>query len=163
MRPGDVCLHAYSMSKGFIGGLPMVQGELYFGMTALPIGAEAGVDRLLAVAQDQHATVAIGTPYFMIYLAEQAEERIGVPAKELGIRAILVGGEPGAGIPVIRERLEQLWGATVGETFGGTDAGLGYWGECEVGDGMHFLAPDFIVPEIIDPDTEDVLEPAPGV
>lgn len=162
-RPGDICLHAYSMSKGFIGGLPMVQSEIFFGMTPLPIGAEAGVDRLLAVARDQHATVALGTPYFMIYLGEQAEERLGVPAHEFDIRRILVGGEPGGGIPVVRERLEELWGATVAEAFGGTDAGLGYWGECHVGDGMHFLAPDFIIAEIVDPETEQVLTPAPGV
>jgi phenylacetate-CoA ligase len=150
-RPGDYCLHTFSMSRGFIGGLPMVQALQYMDVKPLPIGAEAGVERLLMVAQDQAPRCVIGTPYFLIHMAEQAERVIGMPARDLAVEVVVVGGEPGGGIPVVRQRIEELWGARCHEQFGGTDAGMSYWAECEQGDGMHFCAQEFIIPEIVDP------------
>jgi phenylacetate-CoA ligase len=45
---------------------------------------------------------------------------------------------------------------------GGTDIACTYWGECEAADGMHFLSPDLMVAELIDPETGDRVEPAEG-
>ena len=56
---------------------------------------------------------------------------MGLPAHELGVRAISVGGEPGGGLPAVRNKLEALWGATSREMLGGTDIACIYWGECE--------------------------------
>ena len=50
-RPEDTILHAFSMSRGWIGGLCMVQGYLKLGCTLLPIGAEAGRDKILELMQ----------------------------------------------------------------------------------------------------------------
>jgi phenylacetate-CoA ligase len=36
---------------------------------------------------------------------------------------------------------------------GGTDLGVIYWAECDAQDGMHMTAPDFIVAELIDPES----------
>ena len=41
----------FSMSRGWIGGLPMVEGYLALGATVLPIGAEAGRDKLIELMQ----------------------------------------------------------------------------------------------------------------
>jgi phenylacetate-CoA ligase len=38
-------LHAFGMSKGFVGGLPVVQIAQYMGIVDIPIGAEAGAER----------------------------------------------------------------------------------------------------------------------
>jgi phenylacetate-CoA ligase len=132
-------------------------------MIDLPIGAEAGADRLLRVLNDFRPASVIGTPYFLSYLAEQAPEIIGRKANELGVRSISVGGEPGAGIPGFRDNMESLWGATVREMLGGTDLAPSFWGECEVGEGMHMLFPDLIAVELINPDTGEVIEPKSGV
>ena len=161
-RPGDRLLHGFGMSKGFVGGLPVVQIAQYLGMVDIPIGAEAGAERLLRVQADQRPNALIGTTYFLAHLAEQAPTVVGRPARELGVRTISVGGEPGGGLPTVRENLQQLWGATVREMLGGTDIGPIYWGECEAADGMHFLSPDLMVAELIDPDTGQVIEPVDG-
>jgi len=82
---------------------------------------------------------------------------------ELGIEQIVVGGEPGGGIPAIREALEEAWGAKVCEMMGGTDLGVIYWAECSEQDGMHMICQDEIAVELIDPDTEEVIEFKKGV
>ncbi len=161
-RPGDRLLHAFGMSKGFVGGLPVIQILQYMGIVDIPIGAEAGTDRLLRVQADQRPNAMIGTPNFLIHLAEQAPTVVGHAADQLGVRAISVGGEPGGGLPAVRDRIEVLWGATSREMLGGTDIGCTYWGECEVGNGMHFLSPDLMVAELINPDTGEVLAPVEG-
>lgn len=162
-RPGDVCLHAFSMSKGFVGGLPVVQMLQYMGVCDIPVGADAGVERLLRVLADQRPPVLTGTPYFVIHLAERAPEVLGVEAKSLGVRAISVGGEPGGGIPAVRARAEALWGADVREMLGGTDFGCTYWAECEDKSGMHACAQEFLLFEIIDPETGRPLPVETGV
>lgn len=161
-RPGDRLLHAFGMSKGFVGGLPVVQILQYMGIVDIPIGAEAGAERLLRVQADQRPAALIGTPYFLAYLAEQAPAIVGMAARELGVRAISVGGEPGGGLPAVRDKLESLWGATSREMLGGTDIACTYWGECEAGNGMHFLSPDLMVAELINPDTGDQIAPIEG-
>lgn len=161
-RPGDRMLHGFGMSKGFVGGLPVVQIAQHMGMVDIPIGAEAGAERLLRVQADQRPNALIGTPYFLTHLAEQAPSIVGRPASELGVRTISVGGEPGGGLPAVRDPLAALWGATVREMLGGTDIACTYWGECEAGNGMHFLSPDLMVAELIDPDTGQVRTPTDG-
>jgi len=161
-RPGDWVLHAFGMSKGFVGGLPVVQILQYMGMVDIPIGAEAGAERLLRVQADQRPAALIGTPNFLAYLAEQAPAIVGRPASELGVRALSVGGEPGGGLPSVREKLQSLWDATAREMLGGTDIACIYWGECEAADGMHFLSPDLMVAELIDPETGQRVKPEAG-
>ncbi|TSD94117.1 phenylacetate--CoA ligase [Skermania sp. ID1734] len=161
-RPGDRLLHAFGMSKGFVGGLPVVQILHYMGIVDIPIGAEAGAERLLRVAADQRPNALIGTPYFLTHLAEQAPAIVGQAAANLGVRTISVGGEPGGGLLSVRDKLESLWGATAREMLGGTDIACTYWGECEVGDGMHFLSPDLMIAELINPDTTEQVAPVEG-
>src|SRR5712691_695175 len=110
VRPGDRVLHAFGMSKGFVGGLPVVQILQYMGVCELPIGAEAGTERLLRVQADQRPNVISGTPYFAAHLAERAPAEVGAAAADLGVERITTGGEPGGGIPAVRERIERLWG-----------------------------------------------------
>ena len=161
-RPGMRMLHGFGMSKGFVGGLPLVQIAQHMGIVDIPIGAEAGVERLLRVQADQRPQALVGTPHFLAYLASQAPSIVGRDARDLGVQVISVGGEPGGGLPTVRENLESLWGATSREMLGGTDIAVTYWGECWAADGMHFLSPDLMVTELIDPDTGDRVEPVEG-
>jgi phenylacetate-CoA ligase len=158
IRPGDRVLHGFSMSKGFVGGLPIFQALQYMGAVDVPIGADGGVDRLLAAAFDLKPQAVVGTPNFLLHLAEAAQAHLGRDVREIGVRQLVVGGEPGGGIPGLRHRIQQAWGATLTELMGGTDLGVIYWAECEHQSGMHMTAPDFIVTELLDP-VSDLVRP----
>lgn len=158
IRPGDTVLHGFSMSKGFVGGVPIYQGIERIGAVDIPIGADGGVDRLLIAARDARPRCIVGTPNFLLYLAQVAPELIGMKAADIGVQRLVVGGEPGGGIPAIREGLQSYWGAMCCEVMGGTDLACVYWAEAEDQRGMYFVAPDFILAELIDPGTA---EPVP--
>ncbi|MFO1220139.1 MAG: phenylacetate--CoA ligase family protein [Burkholderiaceae bacterium] len=156
IRPGDRVLHGFSMSKGFVGGLPIFQALQYMGALDIPIGADGGVERLLAAAFDLKPQAVVGTPNFLLHLAEAARTLLGRDVREIGVRRLVVGGEPGGGIPALRQRIQEAWGATLCELMGGTDLGVIYWAECDEQGGMHMTAPDFIVAELIDPESAQV-------
>jgi phenylacetate-CoA ligase len=42
VRPGDMVMHGFSVSRGFVGGLPMAQIVLHLGAIEIPVGADAG-------------------------------------------------------------------------------------------------------------------------
>jgi phenylacetate-CoA ligase len=158
VRPGDFTLHAFSMSKGFVGGIPVFQALQYMGAIDIPIGADGGVERLLIACHNLKPHVVIGAPNFLIYLAEATQEMRRHPAADFGVKRLVVGGEPGGGIPAIREKLSALWGAKVCELMGGTDLGCIFWGECEHQLGMHMVAPDYVLVELISPESGTVLK-----
>jgi phenylacetate-CoA ligase len=153
IRPGDMVMHGFSVSRGFVGGLPMAQIVLHLGAIEIPVGADAGAERIMRVMKDLRPQALIATPYFAIHLAEQAPRLIDAVARTLGVRAISVGGEPGGGIPAVRQKIEDLWAAECRELCGGTDCGVAYWAECEHKRGMHETAQEFIHVELIDPAT----------
>lgn len=157
VRPGDRVLHGFSMSKGFVGGIPIYQGVARIGAVDIPIGADGGADRLLIAARDARPRCIVGTPNFLLYLASIAPEVVGRAATTLGVQRLIVGGEPGGGIPAIREGLQSQWGALCCEVMGGTDLGCVYWAESDDQRGMYFVAPDHILAELIDPASGEVL------
>jgi phenylacetate-CoA ligase len=157
IRSGDRVLHALSMSKGFVGGLPVFQAVQYMGAMDVPVGADGGVDRLLVACRDLRPRVILATPNYAAYLGQIAPEIIGMQACELGVERLIVGGEPGGGIPALRQQIEDVWGGKVTEMMGGTDLGVMFWAECDHQRGMHLVAPDHILCELIDPETGKVI------
>ncbi len=155
-------LHASSLSKGFVGGLPIFHSIQYMGAVDVPIGADAGPDRLLAACRDTRPRSIVGMPNFLIHLAQIAPDIIGMSARDLGCECLVVGGEPGGGTPAIRQRLEETWGATACEMMGGTDFGVIYWAECHEQRGMHMVVPDHIRVESIEPGTGAAITTRPG-
>ena len=151
IRPHDTVLHGFSMSKGFVGGIPIWQGVRHIGAVDIPVGADGGVDRLLIAARDAKPRCIVGTPNFLLYLAQVAPQLIGCAATALGVERLIVGGEPGGGIAAIREGLQSQWGAMCCEVMGGTDLGCVYWAEAEDQRGMYLVAPDDVLAELIDP------------
>ena len=155
-RPDDTVIHCFSMSRGWIGGLCMVQGYLRLGAALLPIGAEAGRDKILEIMQVFRPTCISATPGFLMNLGLRAQE-LGIDPLSLGLEHMLTGGEPGGGIPEVKNKISTMWGATLRETMGGTDVTPICWAECIEEHGMHFIGADVVSFEIINPDTREIL------
>jgi len=154
LRPGNIVLQALSLSM-FTGGLPLSDGLQAMGLCVVPVGIEGGTKRVLDFALLTRPDVLIATPSFGEYLIEQTPRLIGREARELGIRWFYCAGEPGAGIPSLRKKLQEGFGAKVFDHTGGGHAFHGISCDSEPYPGMHFISPDHCVLELVDPETKE--------
>ncbi len=67
------------------------------------------------------------------------------------MRTTVHAGEPGAGIPAVRARLETLWGARAYDHAGMTEVGA-YGFECAAQAGLHVNELEFVA-EVLDPES----------
>ncbi|GAB6171223.1 AMP-binding protein [Paradesulfitobacterium aromaticivorans] len=161
VRPESKVIHGFGLGF-FVGGLPLKDAIESIGATFIPIGTGAS-DRLYNSIRDIKADVLTCTPSYALYLAEYIREKFDTDPATLGIKKVMCGAEPGGGIPSIRRRIEEDWGATVTEGLGNADMGPVIFGECGESEGMHFCGQGFVHCEIIDPDTGEVLPLEDGV
>lgn len=160
VRPDDIVLHAVGLTF-FIGGLPVKDAIEALGATFVPIGTGAS-DRVVTTTQLLQANILHCTPSYALYLAEYVRSKVGMEPSQLGLQKIISGAEPGAGIPSIRKKIQEDFGCLLTEGLGNSDAAPIIFGECEGQSGMHFCAQEFILCELIDSDTEDVLQMEDG-
>ncbi len=142
----------FAMGLTFFVGSSMKDGIERLGATFIPIGTGAS-DRVIQSIQDFQADVLFCTPSYASYLAEYVRENYSFEPRELGVKLISVGGEPGGGLPEVRSKIEQDWGCKVVEAMGNADMAPVLFSECEEQAGMHFVAPDYVICELIDPET----------
>ncbi|MDQ0644260.1 phenylacetate--CoA ligase family protein [Microbacterium murale] len=152
VAPGSVAALTTGMAI-VAGGLPYADGIRHAGGTLAWIGGQT-TGRMALGMQRLGIDVLVATASFAAHFAERCEQELGVPARELSVRTVIAGGEPGAGVPHIRRAILDAWGATrVSEFMGLGDILPAMWAECEVGQGMHFTAAPDVFVELIDPVT----------
>jgi phenylacetate-CoA ligase len=161
LRPGNVVLQALSLSM-FTGGLPLSDGLQAMGLCCVPVGIEGGTKRIIQFLELTKPQALIATPSFGEYLIEKAPSLLGKEAKELGIRWFFCAGEPGGGIPEIRRRLREGFGARVFDHTGGGHAFHGICCGQEEYQGMHFTSPDHCILEIVNPETKKPIDMVDG-
>lgn len=154
MRPGDRLAICFGLSMHAAGTPQMFWYRSIPGLKVIPMGAEAGTERLLNFFKVFRPTVFTGTPSLALHLIERSPDVLGEPIHKIGFRTLICGAELGAGIPEVRNRLETEYGAKV------IDIGGGYGVSCEhpVYQGMHWVADDYCYYELVDPETR---EPVP--
>ena len=159
VRPEDTVLHC--LSYGFYtGGMSDHAAIEATGATMVPVGlGQSGT--LLELWDDLRPTALFSTVTYPAYLAETAAER-GLEPRRLGLRKLLVTGEPGGQIAPTRRRLEELWNAQVGDSYGLSDVWGTLAGECEERDGLHFLGQGATLVELVDPGSGEQVALAPG-
>ena len=158
-RPDDLVAHCLSYSF-YTGGMSDHAAMEATGATVVPVGLGQSV-RLLELWPALRPTALFSTITYPLYLAEAAREH-GVEPRSLGLRKLLVTGEPGGQIAPTRRRLEELWGARVGDSYGLSDVWGTLAGECEQRDGLHFLGQGATIAELVEPETGDPVELEPG-
>jgi phenylacetate-CoA ligase len=151
VRPGDRLAICFGLSMHAAGTPHLLWYLDYPGVTLIPIGAEAGTEQILRLMKLFRANIFSGTPSLALHLIERAPEVLGEPVESLGVKILMCGAEPGAGIPEVRSQLESEYGAKV------FDLGAGYGCSCDhpVYQGMHWIADDYCYYELVDPETKD--------
>jgi phenylacetate-CoA ligase len=133
----------------FIGFWTGFEGARALGCLVIPGGGQDSVQRLAAI-ESLGATAICCTPSYALHLAEVARER-GIDLSKLDVRTTVHAGEPGAGIPSVRARIEEAWGARAYDHAGMTEMGA-YGYECAAQAGIHVNESEFIA-EVLDPIT----------
>ncbi len=149
---GDVVQNAYGYGL-FTGGLGAHYGAESLGATVIPISG-GNTDRQIMVMRDFGATVMCATPSYFLHIIERAGE-MGIDLKDLPIRTGVFGAEPWT--DAMRKRIEAAAGIKAFDIYGLSEIiGPGVASECEAQAGLHIFE-DLFYPEIIDPDTGEVL------
>jgi phenylacetate-CoA ligase len=150
VRPDDTVLHclSYSFYTGGISDHAALEGT---GAAMIPVGLGQSA-RVLELWRDLRPTALFSTITYPVHLAETAAES-GFDPRSLGLAKLVVTGEPGGQIAATRKRLEELWGAEVGDTYGLSEVWGTVAGECEERDGLHFSGQDAALVELIEPES----------
>jgi len=153
LRPGDtVCIAAvfslYMGSWGVLAGAERLHARCF------PFGAGAsGMSARLVHWLDMiKPTAFYGTPTYALHLAEVAREEKLNP-RDFRLKLMFFSGEPGASIPGVRAKIEEIYGARVIDS--GSMAEVTPWmnvaGSAET-DGM-LCWQDVVYTEVCDPAT----------
>src|SRR6202158_6276084 len=161
IRPDDIVIHAASLTM-FAGGLPAKDAIELIGATFVPVGTGAS-EKVVLYAKSLHASAIHCTPSYAIYLADYVRREAKMDPRALGIKKFVCGAEPGAGIPAVRAKITEEWGARVTEGLGNADMVPIIFGECPDQSGMHYNGQEYVYNEIIDPESGEVLPIETGV
>jgi phenylacetate-CoA ligase len=151
LRKGDIVIHAAGLTL-FVAGLASKDAIESLGAMFVPIGTGASEKALMAI-QMLKATAMHCTPSYATYFAEWIRREGKIEPRELGLKKLFCGAEPGAGIPAVRAKIEEDWGARVTEGLGNADMAPIIFSECPDQSGMHFNGQEFVLAEIIDPES----------
>jgi phenylacetate-CoA ligase len=149
----------------YLGSWGAEAGAEALGARVLPFGAgvPGQTERALELIDAVRPTAFYGTPSYALHLA-RAAVAAGVEPNALGFRVMFFSGEPGAGIPATKQRIEETFGAACIDT--GSMAEMTPWmtnAECSERQGMH-LWDDLVYTEIVEPSTgEPIVGDGEGV
>ena len=145
---GDRVMFAFSFGP-FLGFWLAFESAQRLGCLCLPGGGLSSAARL-RVMLDNKANVLCCTPTYAMRLAEVAsEERIDL--RSLGVKTIIVAGEPGGSVPATRAKLESSWpGTRIFDHHGMTETGP-VSHECPAQPGVLHIIESAYFAEVIDP------------
>jgi len=152
-RAGDVVHVAYGYGL-FTGGLGAHYGAERLGCTVVP--ASGGVtERQVTLLHDLQADVIMVTPSYMLVLLDEFE-RQGLDPRASSLKVGIFGAEPWT--EDMRREIEERAGLHAVDIYGLSELmGPGVAQECvETKDGLTIWE-DHFYPEIVDPDTGEVL------
>ncbi len=145
-RPGDIVQNTFNYHMWPFAF--MLDDSLrMLGCTTVPTGV-GNTQMQVKIMHQLKVTGYVGTPSFLMSIAERAEAMGFDLKKDFSLRVGFVGAEM---LPeTLRQRLEGNFGMTIRQCYGTVDVGcLGY--ECSEKQGMH--VPDDVIVEIVDRDT----------
>jgi phenylacetate-CoA ligase len=137
----------------FTGGLGVHFGGERLGATVIPVSG-GNTKRQIMIMQDFGSSILACTPSYSLYIADVCEE-MGIDPKSLPLKAAILGAEPWT--YAMRDEIEARFGIIALDIYGLSEIiGPGVSSECPEKCGLH-VNEDHFYPEIIDPDTGQVL------
>ncbi len=154
-------IHEHSSVLTTFGAGPFVAGHTHFvllriGSRSIPV-APGDTERVIFGLRSGLADTLLSTASFAQFLANRLEQTDSEPSA-IPLTHVVTGGEPGGGIPAIRDHIQRVLGVTVTEVMGIGDIAPSLFGECPHQQGMHFCGGGHVWVELIDPETREPME-----
>ncbi len=163
-------IHEHSSVLTTFGAGPFVAGHTHFvllriGARSVPV-APGDTERVMFGLRAGLADTLLATASFAQYLANRVQgsapghpgDGPGDESRLGGLTHVVTGGEPGGGIPAIRDHIQRALGVTVTEVMGIGDIAPSLFGECPHQQGMHFCGAGHVWPELVDPESGEPIE-----
>jgi phenylacetate-CoA ligase len=152
---GDIIHNAYGYGL-FTGGLGAHYGAERLGASVIPMSG-GNTKRQIMIMEDFGSTVLTCTPSYSLFLAEAAREE-GIDFRDLSLHVGIFGAEPWS--ETMRGEIEAKLNLCAIDIYGLSEImGPGVAIECrEAKKGLHIWE-DHFIPEIIDPESGEVLPP----
>jgi len=152
-RPGDIVHVSYGYGL-FTGGLGAHYGAERLGATVVPVSGGM-TERQVTLINDFKPTTIMVTPSYMLNILEQFH-KLGLDPRESSLEVGIFGAEPWT--DAMRIEVEQAFDMHAVDIYGLSEVmGPGVANECvETKDGP-VIWEDHFLPEIINPETGDVL------
>jgi phenylacetate-CoA ligase len=158
VRPGETVVHAFGMSM-WVAGIPIIRALEHMGARVVPVGAEAGSERLLQFIDQTKPTTLMCTPSYAEHLIEKGPKVLNKEVRQLGIKRIICAGEPGAGLPEVRRKIKDAYGAKIFDSAGVPHGIYNISCDSEEYQGMHVVCEDYhLYYDIVDPETKKAVE-----
>lgn len=139
----------------FTGAFGLHHGAELIGASVIPMSTGNTTKQVL-IMQDYKTTALVSTPSYALRLARFMGAE-GIDPKNLSLKLGLFGGEPCP--ESMRKEIEERLFISATDNYGVSEVmGPGVAAECELKNGLH-LYEDHFIPEIIDPQTLQVLPP----
>ena len=152
-RPGDLVHVAYGYGL-FTGGLGAHYGAEKLGCTVIPMSG-GQTEKQVQLIQDFRPDIIMVTPSYMQVIIEEFA-RQGLDAREMSLRIGIFGAEPWT--EAMRREIEGKAGIDAVDIYGLSEVmGPGVASECVESKDGPVIWEDHFLPEIIDPQTGEVL------
>ena len=152
-RPGDMVHIAYGYGL-FTGGLGAHYGAERLGCTVVPMSG-GQTEKQVQLIQDFKPAIIMVTPSYMLNIVEEFR-RQGLDPAASSLQVGIFGAEPWT--DAMRREIEERAGIDAGDIYGLSEVmGPGVASECIESKDGPVIWEDHFYPEIIDPDTGEVL------
>ncbi|MCK4788696.1 MAG: AMP-binding protein [Desulfobacteraceae bacterium] len=159
IRPGDVAFLPFPLTLWTAGWVFQLAFDK-IGVTSITAGPPFDTRQRFGLIEDFKPTVTVTTPSYILHMAATARE-MGIDLKSLGLKFILIGGEPCP--DASKKRIEELF-----DLPGGTRNFMGISElsppcicgiECEEQDGFHTTSEDTMIYQFLKPDSSEPAKP----
>jgi phenylacetate-CoA ligase len=152
-RPGDICHISYGYGL-FTGGMGAHYGAEKLGCTVIPMSG-GQTEKQVQLIRDFKPDIIMVTPSYMLNIIEEML-RQGIDAAECSLKIGIFGAEPWTG--AMRKEIEARAGIDAVDIYGLSEVmGPGVASECVESKDGPVIWEDHFYPEIIDPETGEVL------
>ncbi len=156
VKTGDIFQVVFTYSL-FIAGFTATEGAMKLGALAVPAGSGAVTpsERQVRLLSEWGTTVLVGTPSYVLHLADVAEKMGMNLRKDFRLRITSHTAEPMT--EVARQAIEARWGVKAYDSFGSVETGAPTF-ECMEQDGYH-INEDAYIFEVLHPESLKPLPP----